>query len=54
MANPQAGTGMALYVDGTLIGANTQTTAAQSYAGCWRIGYDSLGGWPGAGSAWFK
>jgi hypothetical protein len=36
--------GMALYVDGVLIGTNP-TTAAQSYSGYWRVGYDNLCGW---------
>jgi hypothetical protein len=44
------GTGMALYVDGSLVGTNTQTTAAQNYNGYWRVGYDNLNGWPGAPS----
>nr|WP_246324242.1 LamG domain-containing protein [Petropleomorpha daqingensis] len=40
------GTGMAFYVDGTLIGTNTSTTAAENSTGYWRVGYDSLGSWP--------
>jgi hypothetical protein len=49
------GTGMALYVDGVLIGTNTQTTAAQVYTGYWRIGYDNMGSWPGLPtSGWFS
>jgi len=48
------GTGLAFYVDGTLVGTNTQTTSAQVYTGYWRIGYDSMGSWPGLPtSAWF-
>ena len=38
-------TGMALYVDGILAGANTVTTTAQNYSGYWRIGYDNNSGW---------
>jgi signal peptidase I len=41
-------TGMRLYVDGALVGTNTQTTAAESETGYWRIGFDSLSGWPNA------
>jgi len=38
------GTGMALYVDGKLIGTNSNT-AAQPYTGFWRVGGDNLNGW---------
>ncbi|MBT0770538.1 LamG domain-containing protein [Kineosporia sp. J2-2] len=37
--------GMRLYVDGQLQGQNT-TTNNQVYNGFWRVGGDSLGGWP--------
>ena len=37
--------GMALYVDGTLIGTNP-TTSASNYNGYWRVGGDNLNGWP--------
>ena len=36
--------GMALYVDGQLIGTNT-TTTAQAYTGYWRVGGDNLNAW---------
>ncbi len=36
--------GMALYIDGLLIGSNS-TTGAQSYSGYWRLGGDNLRGW---------
>ena len=36
--------GMALYVDGQLIGTNS-TTSAQAYTGYWRVGGDNLNGW---------
>ncbi|MEP7019190.1 MAG: LamG domain-containing protein [Pseudonocardiales bacterium] len=39
------GAGMALYVDGALVGANANT-AAQSYAGYWHVGSDNLNSWP--------
>jgi hypothetical protein len=37
--------GMALYVDGALVGTNPNTIA-QSYNGFWRAGGDNLNGWP--------
>ncbi len=39
------GGGMALYVDGTLVGTNPNTIA-QAYSGFWRVGGDNLSGWP--------
>jgi concanavalin A-like lectin/glucanase superfamily protein/beta-propeller uncharacterized protein DUF5122 len=37
--------GMALYIDGQLVGTNS-TTSAQAYSGYWRVGGDNLnGGW---------
>jgi signal peptidase I len=47
------GTGLRLYVDGALVGSNASATAAENYAGYWRIGYDGLGGWPGAPTSAF-
>ncbi|HEY3407049.1 MAG TPA: PKD domain-containing protein, partial [Propionicimonas sp.] len=38
--------GMALYVDGAKVGSRTDTTFGLSYTGYWRIGGDSLSGWP--------
>jgi hypothetical protein len=46
-------TGVAFYVDGTLIGRNTSTTSAWMGNGYWRIGADSVGGWPNAPSSAF-
>ena len=43
--------GLALYVDGALIGRDISTTSAQPYSGYWRIGGDNLNGWPNAGSS---
>jgi chitodextrinase len=40
-----SGNGLKLYVDGVLRGTNP-TTFAQAYDGYWRLGGDSLGGWP--------
>ncbi|MDF9279079.1 signal peptidase I [Arthrobacter sp. EH-1B-1] len=37
--------GMALYIDGQLVGSNPNR-AAESYNGYWRIGGDNLAGWP--------
>jgi len=39
------GGGMALYVDGALVGTNP-TASAQPYNGYWRVGGDNLNGWP--------
>jgi large repetitive protein len=36
--------GMAMYVDGHLIGTNS-TTTPQAYTGFWRVGGDNLNGW---------
>ena len=41
--------GMALYVDGRLIGRDASVTAGDPYQGYWRIGGDTLGAWPAAG-----
>ncbi|SFT69773.1 PKD domain-containing protein [Geodermatophilus amargosae] len=43
--------GLALYVDGTLVGSKAGAFRAQPYNGYWRIGGDSA--WTGGGSAWF-
>jgi len=45
----QSGDGMALYVDGALVGTNEQT-GAQQYSGYWRIGGDNT--WSSS-SPWF-
>ena len=45
--------GMRLYVDGTLVGSRTDVTFGQPYAGYWRVGGDSLGGWPNQPSSNF-
>ncbi|PZU41000.1 MAG: hypothetical protein DI573_02255, partial [Microbacterium sp.] len=42
----QGAEGIKLYVDGELQGENTEATSAQNYSGYWRIGGDSLSGWP--------
>jgi hypothetical protein len=43
-------TGARLYMDGTLVASNATYTAGLSILGYWRIGYDSLAGWPGTGT----
>lgn len=40
--------GLLLYVDGVRQGTDLTTTTGQTYNGYWRIGYDSLTGWPSA------
>jgi hypothetical protein len=45
--------GMALYVDGALVGSDPTTTVGESHTGYWRIGYDNLSGWPNSGSNYF-
>ena len=37
--------GMALYIDGVLIGSNG-TGAGQAFSGQWRVGGDNISGWP--------
>ncbi len=39
------GSGMSLYVDGTLVGQNA-VTSAEGYSGRFRVGGDNLNGWP--------
>lgn len=46
--------GQVLYVDGVRAGVRTDTTSAQPYNGYWRVGGDSLGSWPGAGSGYLN
>lgn len=40
--------GMRLYVDGRRVGQRTDTVSGQSYTGYWRVGGDSVSGWPNA------
>ena len=44
--------GMKLYVDGALVAQDASVTDAQSYSGYWRVGGDSMSGWPDAPSRW--
>jgi hypothetical protein len=41
-----SGAGQELFIDGERVGQRTDTTTAQVYSGVWRVGGDSLGGWP--------
>lgn len=54
MATMSTTDGMRLYLDGALVGTNSNTVL-QSYRGYWRIGHDTIAStWPGApSSAWF-
>lgn len=45
--------GLKLYVDGSLIASDATVTAAESYSGYWRIGYDDIATWPAAPSSFF-
>jgi PKD repeat protein len=38
--------GMRLYIDGKVVGSRDDVTSGQAYNGYWRVGGDSLGGWP--------
>lgn len=42
------GDGLKLYVDGALVAQNASYTSGRNYTGFWRIGGDSLTGWPNA------
>lgn len=46
-------TGLRLFVDGSQVAANPAVTTAESYSGWWRVGYDSLSGWPNAPTSSF-
>jgi hypothetical protein len=45
-------TGMALYLDGSLVATNANT-AAQTNTGYWRIGYDNLAAWTATPSSYY-
>lgn len=59
LAPTGASKGMRLYLDGRLVASNSQVTTAErvtptSSKGYWRIGYDSLSGWPNRPTSdWF-
>ncbi|HVQ44593.1 MAG TPA: LamG domain-containing protein [Candidatus Saccharimonadia bacterium] len=41
-------TGLLLYVDGLRQGTDASTTTVANFSGYWRLGFDSLAGWPSA------
>ncbi|QWS32963.1 LamG domain-containing protein [Curtobacterium aetherium] len=43
-------TGMRLYADGVLVASNASFTAPENATGYFRVGYDTITGWPGAGN----
>ncbi len=43
--------GMALYVDGRLVGQDRTVTGAQAFNGYWRIGGDTVGTWANSGTS---
>ncbi len=45
--------GMALYMDGKKVGANTSVTSAQDYQGYWRVGGDNISGWTNQPSSFY-
>ena len=45
--------GMVLYVDGAPVAADPAVTTAANTTGYWRVGYDSLAGWPGTGANYY-
>ncbi|RFA23337.1 LamG domain-containing protein [Subtercola boreus] len=53
IATFSAGTGMNLYLDGTLAASNTTYTAAEPHAGYWRFGQGNQNGWPNTGTNTF-
>ena len=44
---------MNLYIDGNFVSAFSGITSPQSYSGYWKIGGNSLGGWPNTSNAYF-
>lgn len=53
VATMSAATGMRLYVDGSLVASNAAYTVPENTTGYWRIGYDTISGWPGQPSNFF-
>jgi hypothetical protein len=47
VATMSASTGMRLYADGALVASNAAYTAPENYTGYFRVGYDTVSGWPG-------
>jgi hypothetical protein len=53
VATMSPNTGMTLYLDGKQVAANSAFRTSQDFTGWWRIGYDNLDTWPGAGNRYF-
>jgi len=49
----QGPNGLALYIDGELVASAPYTSSAANYDGYWRVGYDTLHGWPEAPSSYY-
>ncbi|MDP4333348.1 LamG domain-containing protein [Curtobacterium sp. A7_M15] len=47
VATMSAATGMRLYADGALVASNAAFTTPENYTGYFRVGYDTVSGWPG-------
>ncbi|MFJ4172663.1 LamG-like jellyroll fold domain-containing protein [Microbacterium sp. NPDC089696] len=45
--------GQVLWIDGVKVGERTDTTTTLPYTGFWRVGGDTVGGWPHAGTSAF-
>jgi len=45
--------GMVLFIDGRKVAQRSDVTSGQAYTGYWRIGGDSIGGWPSQPSSSF-
>lgn len=53
VATMSAATGMRLYLDGALVASNSAYTTPENYTGYWRVGYDTVSGWPGQPNNFF-
>ena len=52
-ATSSTNAGISLYVDGSLVANNQNTTLGDNYSGWWRIGQNYLGGWSFSPSSFF-
>ena len=46
--------GLQLFVDGSMVANRADVTSGQAYTGYWRLGSDSLSGWPNVTSSSFQ
>lgn len=53
VATMSPSTGMRLYADGALVASNTAFTTPENATGYFRVGYDTITGWPGAGNYYY-